>query len=123
MRCLFLAGVLSLLTLNSSVAQEFRASISGVVTDPAGSLIAGANITVTEINTGTKQETKTDGAGHYIVPLLLPGDYDVSVKVPGFKEFIRKGLRLGAGETPAVDVKLEVGATVQTIEVTEAVPL
>lgn len=123
MRFLFLAGVLSLLAPPVSLAQEFRASISGVVTDPAGSLVAGAGITVTEINTGTKQETKTDGAGHYNVPLLLPGDYDISVKVTGFKEFIRKSLHLGAGETPAVDAKLEVGATVQTIEVTEAVPL
>ena len=55
--------------------------------------------------------------------MLLPGDYEISVKVNGFKEFIRKSVHLGAGETPTVDATLEVGATQQTVEVTEAAPL
>jgi hypothetical protein len=111
------------LTVSVCLAQEFRASISGAVTDATGAAIAGAKITVTEVNTATKVETTSDAAGHYNAPFLLPGDYDVSVKVEGFREFIRKGLDVGAGETPVVDVRLEVGTAQQAVEVTGTVPL
>jgi hypothetical protein len=116
-------GAIGLFTFVSSFAQEFRGSIIGTVTDATGSAVAGAKVTVTEINTGTKVETGTDSVGHYNAPFLLPGDYDVAVKSSGFKEFIRKGLHLGAGETPTVDAKLEIGATQTTIEITDTVPL
>jgi hypothetical protein len=111
------------LTVSVCLAQEFRASISGAVTDATGAAIAGAKITVTEVNTATKVETTSDGAGHYNAPFLLPGDYDVSVKVEGFREFIRKGLHVGAGETPVIDARLEVGTAQQAVEVTGTVPL
>src|SRR5215831_10451098 len=116
-------GLVALATLSACLAQEFRASISGAVTDGTGAAIAGAKITVTEVNTATKVETTSDAAGHYNAPFLLPGDYDVSVKVDCFKEFIRKGLHLGAGETPVIDAKLEVGTAQQAVEVTATVPL
>jgi hypothetical protein len=116
-------GAIALFTVVTSFAQEFRGSIAGVVSDATGAAIPGAKITVIEINTGTKVENVSDAAGHYNVPFLLPGDYDISVKAGGFKEFLRKALHLGAGETPTVDAKLEVGATQTTVEVTDTVPL
>src|SRR5947207_1447164 len=120
----FLAlGVVALLTTCLSFSQEFRASVSGSVTDATGSGIPAAKITVSEIHTGTKVEIESDASGHYIAPFLLPGDYEISVKSAGFKEFLRKGLHLGAGESPTVDAKLEVGATQTTVEVTDTVPL
>lgn len=106
-----------------SVAQEFRGSLSGVVTDATGALVTGAKIAVTEINTGTKVETASDGVGHYNVPFLLPGDYEISMKADGFKEFLRKGLHLGAGDSLTIDARLEVGAAQTTVEVVESAPL
>src|SRR5262245_41747518 len=103
MKRILVATTLSLLLAGLLLGEEVRGSISGVVTDGTGSLVAGASITVTETNTATKLETRTDTSGHYNVPLLLPGDYEVSVKMDGFKEFIRRSLHLGAGETPTVD--------------------
>src|SRR5262245_1931571 len=88
-------------------AQEFRGSISGAITDASGSAVAGAKITVTQTNTGTKVESASDTSGHYNVPFLLPGDYDISAKVTGFKEYVRKAFHLGAGETPSIDIKME----------------
>src|SRR5258706_6183246 len=123
MRRLFRLGATAFAATAVLFSQEFRASISGTVTDATGSFIAGAKITITEINTGTKVETASDTSGHYHAPFLLPGNYDISVKVDGFKEFVRKGLRAGAGETPTVDAKLEVGTTQQTMEVSDTVPL
>src|SRR5579863_5624501 len=83
--------------------QEFRGTISGAVTDPTGAMIAGAKVTITETQTGTKMETVSDNAGQYNVPFLLPGDYLISVKTAGFKEFLRKGVHLGAGDHLGID--------------------
>lgn len=107
----------------SALSQELRGTITGVVTDPTGSQIAGAKVTVLETHTNTKVETVTDSAGQYAAPFLLPGDYDISVQFSGFKEFVRKAVHLGAGEHPRIDVSLEVGDASQTVSVTADAPL
>jgi len=123
MRRILVYGALALIASICGSAQEFRGAISGAVTDAIGAAVSGAKITVTENNTATKVETKSDTSGHYIAPFLLPGEYDIVVKVDGFKEFRRKGLHVGAGETPTIDVKLDVGSTQQTVEVSDAAPM
>src|SRR5438067_316709 len=89
--------------------QEFRGTISGLVADTTSSPVAGAKVTVTETHTNTKVEAITDMNGHYTAPFLLPGDYEISVHFEGFKEFVRKGVHLGAGEHPVIDAILEIG--------------
>src|SRR4051794_30096799 len=116
------AATLAVMIALPLCAQEFRSTISGAVTDPTGSGIPAAKIVVTETHTGTKIPTVTDAAGRYNAPFLLPGDYDIDAKVDGFKEAIRKGVHLGAGDTVTVDLKLELGNATQAIEVTEEVP-
>src|ERR1035438_181897 len=113
--------VVSLLTLLIPVAlfaQEFRGTISGSVTDPTGAAIASAKMTVTEEHTGTRIPTGSDGAGQYAATFLLPGDYDIAVASPGFKESLRKGVHVGAGDHPVIDVKLAVGDVDRSVEVT-----
>ena len=100
------------------IAQEYRGTISGSVTDPTGAVVAGSKVTVTEIQTGTKVDTVSDNAGQYAAPFLTPGDYSIAVRTPGFKEFVRKGVHLGAGEHPVIDIRLEVGDTATSVEVT-----
>jgi hypothetical protein len=100
------------------LAQEFRGTISGVITDSSGAIVAGAQVTVTETNTGTKISSTSGAAGEYTIAFLLPGDYDISATIQGFKEFIRKGVHVGAGDHPVVDVRLELGASTQSVEVT-----
>ncbi len=104
-------------------SQEFRGTLSGLITDPASALVAGATVTVTEIHTGTKSQTVSDSSGKYTVPFLLPGDYDISVKAQGFKEFVRKSVHAGAGDHIAIDLPLEVGSMTQLVEVTASTPL
>jgi len=99
-------------------AQEFRGTISGSVTDPTGAAIPAAKVTVTEEHTGTKIPTVSDSAGQYAATFLLPGDYDIAVEAPGFKEALRKGVHVGAGDHPVIDVKLAVGDVSQSVEVT-----
>src|ERR1039457_6893011 len=99
-------------------AQEFRGTISGTIADPTGAMIVNAKVTVTEAHTGTKVPTVSDSGGHYTIPFLLPGDYDIAAQMEGFKGFIRKAVHLGAGDHPVIDIKLDVGDTTQSVEVT-----
>src|SRR5215831_5544287 len=123
MKKLLLALLAVLALLPALYSQEFRGAFSGVASDATGASVAGAKVTVVEVNTGTRTETVTDNAGHYNVPFLLPGDYDIKIASPGFKEYSRKAIHLGAGENPVVDAKLEVGDATQTMEVTDVVPM
>jgi len=123
MKKILFTVLLGLAMLPGLFSQEFRGTFSGVVTDPSGAMVAGAKVTVVEINTKTKADTVTDNAGHYVVPFLLPGDYDISVSMDGFKEYTRKAVHLGAGDNLAIDGHLEVGQASQAIEVADVVPM
>jgi hypothetical protein len=116
MKCSLLAACVLAMPL-ALFSQEYRGTISGSVTDPTGAMIPGAKVTITETQTGTKVESASDNSGQYAVPFLAPGEYLIVVKLTGFKEFIRKGVHLGAADHIAVDIKLEVGDTSQTVEV------
>ena len=104
-------------------AQEYRGTISGSVTDPTGAVVAGAKVTVTETQTGTRVDTLSDSSGQYTAPFLAPGDYSILVRMEGFKEFVRKGFHLGAGDHLAIDARLQVGDTSQSVEVSSEVPM
>ena len=104
-------------------SQEFRGTISGAVTDPTGSAVPGVKVVVTETHTGTKVQTQSDSAGQYTAPFLQPGDYEISAQIQGFKEFVRKGVTVGSGDHPVIDIRLEVGDVSQAVEVSADAPL
>ena len=60
-------------------------SIQGTVTDPSGAIVAGATVTATNIATGVTTVHTTTDAGFYVLPLLTPGEYSVTVKAAGFQ--------------------------------------
>ena len=113
-----LVVLFALLASAALFAQEFRGTISGVVTDPTGAAIGGAKITVTETQTGTKIPIASDNSGQYTAAFLLPGEYDIAVLSPGFKTAIRKGVHVGAGDHQVIDMKLDVGDVATSVEVT-----
>lgn len=117
-----LAAVLVLLCW-SGLAQEFRGTISGLVTDPTGAPVSSAQVTVIEVHTAAKLQTTSNSSGQYTVPFLAPGDYDIDVTAQGFKHFVRNGVHVGAGDHPNIDVSLQLGNTQQTISVTADAPL
>jgi carboxypeptidase family protein len=100
------------------LAQEFRGTISGMITDPTGAMVAAARVTVTETHTGTKIPTVSGASGEYTAAFLLPGDYDITVELQGFKGFSRRGVHVGAGDHAVIDVRLEVGDIATAVEVT-----
>lgn len=120
MACL-LAALLMLVSLVS--AQEARCTIQGNVKDPQGGLIAGATITITNIDTKTIVDLKSTSGGRYIAPLLKPGNYTVTAEASGFKKGVRDGIVLLTTDVRDVDFTLQVGAATESVTVTGEVPL
>ena len=109
--------------LTAALAQEFRASITGIVTDPSGAPVGGAGVVVTSVERNTTTTTATNAAGVYTVSFLLPGKYNLTVEKAGFKKFVREGISLGSADKLGLDVSLELGAVAESITVTGEVSL
>ena len=104
-------------------AQEFRATISGVVADPAGAPVEGAKVVATSVERNVPYDAATNSAGRYVVQFLLPGKYTLTVEKPGFKKFVREDVALLSADKLAIDVSLELGAVVDSVTVTGEVSL
>jgi hypothetical protein len=96
---------------------QARGSISGNVLDKAGSAVPGATVTVTSQTTGQVRSVKTDGAGHYDVPLLPVGTYNVRVDNTGFQSTETKDLVLQVDEARELDFTLTPATVVTTVTV------
>ena len=115
----------ALLVLLTAVlpAQEFRATITGRVTDASGAIIAGAKVDATNQATSQVASTVTDAAGIYTIPLLQPGTYTVTASATGFKNYLHAGIVLNTGDRTGVDIQMEVGEVQQTVTVSAETPL
>lgn len=112
-----------LLLCPSLFAQATAGSILGTVHDPSGSPVAGAKVTITEVNKGTSSVYQTDDTGSYNAPFLVPGMYRVRVEKEGFKQAVSAELPLQIDQKARMDFTLQLGEVNQTMEVTAAAPL
>jgi outer membrane receptor protein involved in Fe transport len=104
-------------------AQVAGATLSGTITDPSGSVVAQAALTVTNVATGVITRVTTNSDGFYIAANLLPGEYVVTISAPGFNTEERRGIVLTVGAQQAFDLALHVaGATKEMIVVTAEAP-
>ena len=101
------------LAVSPAIHGQATGSFSGNVVDKSGSGVAGATVTVTSEGTGLARTAKTDGSGHYLVPLLPVGNYIVRVESPGFQSAESKNLNLQVQQARELDFTL-VPATVTT---------
>ncbi len=109
--CLFLLAF-------SGVSQEFRATVSGHVLDSSGKAIPKAQVEVVSLANNAVSTAVTDDSGSYTVPLLQPGDYRLTIKASGFKQYVNDRLTLTVGQIAGVDATLQIGTVTETIEVT-----
>ena len=86
-------GFLALIISFCLHAQEFRSTLAGRVVDPTGAVIVGAKVAAIETNTNSRYATVTNSDGLYNFPLLLPGEYELTVEAKGFKGYSQKGIR------------------------------
>jgi hypothetical protein len=118
-------GAVCLLAVLASAGfgQEFRAAISGEIIDPSGAPVEAARVVAGSLERNLRYESKTNSAGRYSIPFLLPGRYTVTVEKAGFKRLVREGLTLLAADALAIDLRLELGAVADSIVVSGAAPL
>jgi hypothetical protein len=106
-----------LLLVPISQAQEATGRITGTVSDPSGAVIPGAQLTVTNTASQVNRKTTTDHDGYYQVLSLPIGTYTVTAEHNGFRTVVIDQNRLAINQALRVDIRLQVGATNQTIEV------
>ncbi|MHB1865777.1 MAG: outer membrane beta-barrel protein, partial [Candidatus Saccharimonadales bacterium] len=106
--------------LGSSVRLNAQVTygISGTVTDAAGAIIPGANVTFTDNATGIISRAVTSAkAGTFTVILLNPGHYSVTVEAKGFKRSVQANVTVEIGKFSTADFTMVPGATNQTVQV------
>ncbi|MGH9395750.1 MAG: carboxypeptidase regulatory-like domain-containing protein [Terriglobia bacterium] len=113
---LFLIILITLFPLYLS-AQNFNATLSGVVTDPRGDSIPGAQLILTSNTTNSVAHAVTNSSGSYVFPNLAPAPYTLRVSAKGFRDYVQRGIVLLMNQKVAADVHLQLGTAVQTVEV------
>lgn len=115
--------ILVLAISTSLVAQTFRGTILGTVSDPQGAVLAGAKVTARNVNTGLERTTQTSADGSYAIPELPIGSYSVTVSQSGFQTAVTTDVAVGVAAEKRVDVALKAGQVSETVQVSgEALP-
>ena len=109
--------------LGTALAQEFRATVNGRVSDPTGASVPNAQVNVKNTATNETVTVSTNGEGGYTVPFIRPGLYTMNVEAPGFKKYTREKQEFQVGQTATINVQLEVGAANETVTITGEAPL
>lgn len=86
-------------------------TITGTVEDPAGAVVAGADVVAKNTDTGIQYQSASTATGNYIIVQLPPGPYQINVMVPGFKTYTRSGVTVQVAQVLRLDIALEVGAS------------
>ncbi len=120
--------VLSIVSLMLCVSaplfsQTTTGRILGTITDQTGASVAGANITVTDVQRGTTRSVTTDTSGGYVVSNLIPGVYRLRAEAKGFKTVERPNVQVEVAVDLSVDLSLPTGDVKETVVVTDEVPL
>jgi hypothetical protein len=116
----FVAAFLFALTALWAQADANKGQIVGTVYDQNQAVVPGASVKIKNIDTGLTRDLTTNEAGQYRVVLLDPGRYELAVEKQGFAAARVTGVVLNVGSAVTADVTLQVGTTIQTVEVAEA---
>jgi Carboxypeptidase regulatory-like domain len=119
---LFLA-VLFFATSLPSWTQVASAELSGTVLDTSGGAVASAKVVATNISTNAARESVSDSSGRYLITLLPPGDYILTIEAPGFRKLEQRGLTLQLNQQASLDLTMQVGKVSEVLEVTGQAPL
>src|SRR5437667_1919239 len=118
-RCILLLACVA----TALFGQSERGTITGTVADSTGAVVPKARVIVTNLATKLVSESQSNDAGGYTAASLPVGPYTVRVEKEGFRPVVRSGIELNAASTVRVDVTLEIGTALQTVEVSASAQL
>src|ERR1039457_6746417 len=110
-------GVLVLLSVSVALAQAPTGTILGTVKDPSGAVVAGAAVTVKNLDTGFSRTATTGDDGSYRFSALPVGNYEIDVTHEGFNTETLTGLTLTVAQEAVMNVTLRVGSAAQSVQV------
>jgi hypothetical protein len=114
-RVLLLSSML--LFASSVLAQLSTATLKGRVTDPTNAVLVDAKIDAVNIGTNVRYSRATDSSGNYTIPSLPPGDYQLEVKMPGFKSLVQPNVVLHVQEALELNFQLQLGSVTENVRV------
>jgi hypothetical protein len=117
----FLTSLLALSSL--CLAQEYRAIVSGTISDSTGAAMPGVRVVARSIERQVEYPTVTNDAGRYVTPFLPSGAYQLTAEKEGFRPVIREGITLTGVDRVNLDLVLEVGSVTDRVTVTSEAPL
>jgi hypothetical protein len=118
-----LVALLVALAGYSAFAQQGTSEIRGVVRDQQGAVLPGATITVRNQDTGMFREAVTNDDGTYFVSAIVPGRYEVSTSLEGFRPHTQRDIIVQLGKTLTLDILLQVGELTEAVTVTAESPV
>ncbi len=98
-------------------AQDFRSTLHGSISDPSQASLANAQLTLVQAETNVERTTTTDSQGYYAFQFLPPGTYNLTIKAPGFRTNVKKGIVLQLTQTVREDIAMQLGDTTETVSV------
>src|SRR6266849_8579538 len=122
-RALAFLVVACILLVHTSAYADTNATVSGLVTDPQGRTVVDTAIVLTNVNTGSAYQTKTNGEGIYRVHGLQPGISRANVSKDGFKSIVKADIELHVQDQLSINFALQVGSVMETITVEGGAPL
>ncbi len=115
--------VVALALATTLAMAQTQTRLTGTVTDNTGSVIPGARVTISNVNTGVTQDTETNTSGSYNFPFVASGQYELVCEFEGFKTYSQSGIVLETGTVRGLDIEMQIGDVTETIEVEAAAPL
>src|SRR6478735_4257745 len=123
MRSARLAIALLSLTFTYAAFGQTGGTITGLISDPAGAVVANAPVEAKNTATGVVLSSATSATGNYVFGAVPAGTYEINATVPGFKKYVRTGITVQQLQTTRVDIALELGASTESVTVSADVSL
>src|SRR3954465_14076137 len=98
-------------------------AIAGSVSDPSGALVPRAALVINSQETEEKRDLATDAEGNFSVPFLTPGNYDLTVRAPGFEPLVLKSVQVQITEVSRLKIQLTISAAKEQITISSEPPL
>jgi len=119
----FFTVLASLALASSSLFGQSTSTLTGIVTDPSGAVLAKAQVKIHSVATGSDRNVITDNAGIYVAPSLQPGEYEIEATATGFSAFKVQKVTLDLDQHVTINMKLAVSSAGETVEVEGGAPL